>query len=114
MLVGLWWAALVAFLILMVSLAGWVGSGPPFLMWSVGGLSLLWWTLRRTRARPTVWVGWVGVWAVLAVAAWDGGDWLIPEPMFTLTLVTLGGAPIVLTFLALRRIRSHGRATVTD
>ena len=111
-----WGGVLVWFLIALGAGLFWVGPGPAFLAWSAPAFLLAvltWWWLAAVAAEPgrvTVLLV-VAVWAALVVAAWDGGDRLVPSWSFPAFWVTLIGFPFGLTFVMRRLAGKAGRVS---
>jgi hypothetical protein len=75
------------FLFALFGSVGWIGPGPAFLIWSLPAVVTFFLAWRRLllrarppRAWPFVLLLWG--WTVLATAALDGGDRLVPESLF--------------------------------
>ena len=108
-----WGGVLVWFLIALWAGLFWLGPGPAFLAWSAPAFLLAiltWWWVAAVAAGP----GRVAVllvtaaWAVLAVAAWDSGDRLLPTWSFPALWVSLIGFPFGVTFYMRRVVGKAG------
>ena len=108
-----WGGVLVWFLIALWASLAWLGPGPAFLAWSAPAflLAVLTWRwLAAVAAAParTAVLLVVAAWTVLAVAAWDSGDRLLPPWSFPAFWVSLIGFPFGVTFYMRRLVGKAG------
>ena len=100
---GLWFA------IILFASFGWVGFGPAFLYWTapaavLSGMTLVWWLRVPVRIGSWYLAGVGLLWLGLAVAAWDGGDRLVPAALWTTLSVLFVAFPVLLTTAVIWRI----------
>jgi len=111
-----WAGTLVWFVVALFAAGAWVGPGAAFLAWSapaavLAGLTWRWLAALGAAPGRRAAALFLAAWATLALAAWDGGDRIVPTWSFPAFWVLLVGFPLGVTALMRRLARRAGPVT---